>query len=318
MQTQNCQYIIKEKIEVVVGHADKGKLLAVICGALTRRKTILYAHGTSFEGRSGLSRLFFIYLDRIESFFSDRIICVSNYLIDLRLKNKIDPLGKAYLPNLGSCGGIDTKNKFNPDLISHKEKQLLKHQYGISQENFVIGFCGRIVRDKGVEELVEAFSIVRKQSCRKVKLLLVGDKDIRDYINEKTVKAIDNDKDIILTGHVSSNIQVYYSIMDLFILPTHRDGFGMCLIEAAAMGIPVLTTNITGSRDAIAPKVNGEYISLNPSKMAESIITLMNNYDLLKYYSGNGRIWAKENFDNKIVWNSLFSCYNSIIQKTNE
>ena len=308
-----CCYIRHNHIDCVVGHADKGKLLACICGKLTRRKVLLFAHGTSFEGRNGISRKVFIALDHIESTIAKRVICVSPFLVELRLKEGIDKIGKAYLPNLGSCGGVDCNGKFNPDCILYNQKSALKQKLGITEGNFVLGFCGRLVKDKGIEELVPAFKIMKEKYRMPVKLIMMGGRDIRDFISPETLQLMKDEKDIIQTGIVKDT-ENYYSIMDLFILPTHRDGFGMCILEAASMRVPVLTTHITGSKDAMVDGLTGEYIELDSQDIANKTHALYSNPDKLQRYGNEGRKWVCENFENKIVWNSIFKCYESIFQ----
>ena len=307
-----CSYIRKNKIEAVVGHADKGKLMATLCGLLTNRKVIIFAHGTSFETRKGFSKRVFIMLDRFESSVARKVICVSPFLKELRAETKIDKTGKSVVPAMGSCGGIDCQ-KFNSDNVSAEKLKHLKEQYGIQKSDFVIGFCGRIVKDKGVEELVMAFERFKMAIGNNVRLLLIGSEDIRDGISKDVKEIIRHDHSIICTGQIDSDIEYYYSMMDVFVLPTHRDGFGMCLIEAAAMGVPVLTTNITGSRDAINNGYNGLYIQLSPNDIAEKLFYLFQESKLRQEMGNNGRGWAKENFSNEIVWKAIKNIYDSVI-----
>lgn len=306
-----CRYIRHQHIDCVVGHADKGKLLACICGMLTRTKVILFAHGTSFEGRKGISRRVFVTLDHIESSIAQRVICVSPFLVELRLKEGIDRKGKAYLPNLGSCGGVDCYGRFNPNNITDEQKRSLKYDLGIKDGDFVIGFCGRLVKDKGIEELVPAFELMKSKYHIPAKMILMGGRDIRDFISSEVQKLMEEDPDIILTGSVPDP-ERFYSIMDLFILPTHRDGLGMCMLEAASMGVPVMTTHITGSRDAMVVGFNGEYIELDPADIASKAQALYSNPQKLLRYASNGRKWICENFENKVVWNSIMRCYESV------
>lgn len=307
-----CRYIRHSQIDCVVGHADKGKLLACICGKLTGRKVMLFAHGTSFEGKHGIVRKLFVLLDKFESSIAQKVICVSPYLVQLRLLEGIDKEGKAYLPNKGSCAGVDCFGKFNPDNIGESEKIQLKESLGIKRHDFVIGFCGRLVREKGVEELVSAFEIIKTQYNVPAKLLLVGQSDIRDFASADILDVIDHDSDIIKVGHVD-NTQVYYSIMNLFVLPTHRDGLGMCLLEAASMRVPVMTTNFTGSRDAMVHGLNGEYIELSPEDIAVKVNGLYEVPEKLQEYGLNGREWICANFENKLVWNSILECYETVL-----
>lgn len=305
-------YIKKEGIDCIVGHADKGKLLAVICGILTRRKVILYAHGTSFEGRGRFGRFVFITLDRLESYFAKCVICVSPFLKELRLKEKIDRQGKAFVPNMGSCGGIDCYGKFNPDNITENDKKEIRQSLGLRDTDFVIGFCGRIVRDKGVEELVHAFEIFKK-SVANAKLLMLGAKDIRDGVAVDVQNTMDSDLDILQCGSVKDRIQRYYSLMDMFILPTHRDGLGMCLLEAGSMGVPVFTTSHTGSRDTILPGVTGEYIALQPENIAKAMLSMYNNSAQRKAYGESGRKWVCDNFNTADVRQAIFECYMNVL-----
>lgn len=307
-----CHYIKEKGIDCVIGHADKGKLLAVICGILTRKKIILYAHGTSFEGRGRFGRFVFIALDRFESHYAKRVICVSPFLKELRLKEKIDCPDKAVVPNMGSCGGIDCYGKFNPDNVSENDKKELRQWLRLKDTDFIIGFCGRIVRDKGVEELVHAFKTFKK-TVPNAKLLMLGGRDIRDGIAAEVQNLMDLDPDIIQCGNVKDRIQRYYSLMDVFILPTHRDGLGMCLLEAGSMGIPILTSSHTGSRDTIIPSVTGEYISLQPEDIANAMLTMYNNPDLRKEYGESGRKWVCENFNTTVVRKALFDFYMSVL-----
>lgn len=308
-----CRYIKSNRIDCVVGHADKGKLLACVCGKLTGTKVILFAHGTSFEGRNGIIRKVFVTLDHIESSIAHRVICVSPFLMDLRLKEGIDKKGKAYLPNRGSCGGVDCYGRFNPDRITDEQKKELRQSLGIKSGESVIGFCGRLVKDKGIEELVPAFELMKSQYNIPAKLLLVGGGDIRDFISSEIQKQMEEDTDIILMGNVPDP-ERYYSIMDLFILPTHRDGLGMCMLEAASMGVPVMTTHITGSRDSMVAGFNGEYIELDPADIANKVWILCSNPEKLSRYGENGRKWICENFENKVVWNSILECYESVLK----
>ncbi len=307
-----CRYVRRENIECVVGHADKGKLLAVICGFLTGRKIVLFAHGTSFETRKGLSRKLFVALDRVESKFASRVICVSPFLKELRLNLGIDRPGKSYVPGKGSCCGIDVNGKFNPGNVSVDKQTELRKSLGLNETDFVLGFCGRIVRDKGIEELVEAFELFKKQVNGRVKLLVVGPWDIRDGIKSSVRDIMAGDDDIILCGDVDDNIELYYSIMSLFVLPTHRDGLGLSLLEAGAMEIPVLTTGFTGSRDTIIPGETGDCVTLDPQNVCAAMFSLYCSPERLAKYGKAGRKWVRDNFERTAVCRSIKECFDSM------
>lgn len=304
-----CKYVRKNQIDCVVGHADKGTLTAAIVGFLTRKKTILFIHGTSFETRKGLSRWVFIAVDWFQSLLSDKNICVSQFLVDLRSEIHIAPRKKQVVPNLGSCCGIDCKNKYNPKLVSESERRELRKALGINEDDFVIGFCGRFTLDKGIDQLVYAFELLENEYKGKIVLLLLGQDDIRDKLPEHVRNVIRNNEKIICPGYISNRIEAYYSVMDLFVLPTRRDGFGLCLIEAAAMGVPVLSSPLTGSRDAMAEKKNGEYINIDAKDIAQKIKYLFENPKLRQEYSKFGVKWVQENFSDDLVCDSIVDIY---------
>lgn len=308
------RYVHENNIDLIVGHADKGTILAGIAGFLTHRKVITFIHGTNYEVCHGIKRIVYIFVDWLQTRFSTINICVSQFLVDLRTELKIAPRSKQVVPHNGSCCGIDCNHKFNLDLISNTDKQQLKESLGISKNDFVIGFCGRLTKDKGIEELVLSFKSVQLEIGMNTKLLLVGDNDIRDAIPEYISREISTNKSIICTGKIYNRIELYYSIMDLFVLPTHRDGFGMCLIEAAAMGVPVLSSPYTGSRNAMSAGFNGDYINIDPADIKNKIIELYSKKDRLSYYSKNGIDWVRNNFSNKVVWDSIIEIYKEVLE----
>ena len=309
---QLCKYVRKNHIDCVVGHADKGTLMASLVGFFTRTKVILFIHGTSFETRKGLSRRLFIFVDWFQSVFSDINICVSQFLVDLRTQLHIAPARKQIVPHMGSCCGIDC-NKYDVKKITENVKDDLRFSLGIAKDDFVIGFCGRFTNDKGIDQLVEAFEILNKKIENKFTLLLLGRKDIRDDLPQKTQDLINGCDRIVCPGYISQNIENYYSIMDVFVLPTRRDGFGMCLLEAAAMGVPVLSSPLTGSKDAMSVKNNGEYIKIEADDIADKIMYLYENPEIRERYSKYGVDWVKENFNNKVVFDSIFNIYTKVL-----
>lgn len=308
-----CKYIRKNHIDCVVGHADKGTLMAALIGFFSRTKVITFIHGTSFETRKGIYRRVFIFVDWFQSLLSTKNICVSQFLVDLRTELHIAPKRKQVVPNLGSCCGLDC-DKFDYSKVSEEMKSSLRRCLGINEDDFVIGFCGRFTKDKGIDKLVEAFGMLDNNIKDKFVLLLLGQTDIRDSLPQQVLDMMQNNKRIVCPGYISENIERYYSIMDVFVLPTRRDGFGMCLLEAAAMGVPVLSSPLTGSRNAMSVKHNGEYIKIEADDIAEKIKYLYDNHDLRNAYSEYGIDWVKNNFNSEIVCNSISDIYAEVLK----
>jgi len=303
-----CKFIKKNQINTIIGHQPKGTLLTVLAGKIMRvPNIILFAHGTFYETETGIKKVLFVNLDRFLSRFSNKIVCVSQFVVNIRKELKIDKPGKCVMLGSGTCGGIDTKLNFNPELIDFKESESLKLKLGLKPNDFVIGFVGRLVRDKGIVELIEAYKILKeKHKMRSFKLLLVGDFELRDSVPQQYIDFIRNEKDIILTGFVNSEIELYYSMMNTLILPSYRDGFGLSLIEASSMKVPVLASKITGCVNAVSEGVSGYFVDLSGAGIAEGIEKMFDP-DLRFDLGSKGREWVSANFDHTVVWPHMLS-----------
>ena len=147
-----------------------------------------------------------------------------------------------------------------------------------------------------------------------VKLVMVGKKDIRDAINKETERMIDENPNIICTGYVNhSEIQNVYSIFDLFVLPTYREGLPYVLLENQSMGVPILTTSITGSRDAIVEGQTGEYVDIDINDIVTKISKLYYDSEYRMRLGKQARHWICENFENHIVWSAIKQIYDSAL-----
>jgi glycosyltransferase involved in cell wall biosynthesis len=304
-------YIKKNNIDILVGHTPKGALLAMVAGWLNKTpKRIYFRHGLVYETASGLNRKTLVLTEKITSRCSTQIICVSPSLFNLSIRDNLNPVSKQSILGKGTCGGIDTQNKFNPAKVDRERISFLRNKYCILKDDIVIGFCGRLVRDKGIVELVETLDLLRfRNTGKRFVLLLVGFLETRDRLPSGLIEKINTDKDIVLTGLIDRDIQNYYALMNIYILPSYREGFGMSNIEASSMELPVLTTKATGCIDSIIENFTGRYIENNPDSIAEGVEFYLNNPDLAFSYGKNGRDYVVKNFDNLLIWNELEKYY---------
>src|SRR5699024_1044777 len=148
----------------------------------------------------------------------------------------------------GSSNGIDLE-RFNPKLITDGQIKALRDELNIGDDDFVMGYIGRITKDKGCNELVESFEILSADHPD-LKLLIVGDFEESDSIKQENIAKIYEYDNIILCDY-TLDIGKYYCLMDIFVFPTYREGFGNVSIEAQAMGVPVITFDVTGARDTL-------------------------------------------------------------------
>lgn len=304
------KYIKINKFDIVSGHTPKAGMLAMLAARLAGvKKRIYFRHGLVYETATGIKRQILLWSERLASWCSTKTVCVSPYLIERSLKDNLSSPEKLIILNRGSCTGIDAINYFNPKLYKEIDKKNLRASFNIPENAFVIGFVGRMVRDKGIIELVEAYNKL-KELYPQVYLLLVGPLEERDAIPNVLVDYIHHEKNIVCTGLVENNMPLFYSIMDVFILPTHREGLGVSLLEAESMGIPVLTTSHSGARDAIDPGVSGEYIEMNPDSIFINIKKYINNPELCKQQGEAGRRFILENFRQELIWDEIEKLYN--------
>lgn len=309
-----CKYIKSNQIDIVIAHQSKARLLGMIACALTGVKhRIIFSHGILYETMTGVKRWLITQNERFTSSLATTVVCVSHYVKDRRSKDKIDKPSKQVILGKGSCNGIDTINKFNPNQLDDNDIRDLKNKYGLASNNFVIGFCGRLVKDKGIVELVEAFEKLKEIHPEKhIKLLVIGQPEIRDALPSKTITYLKESKDVIFTGHIPfDKIQIYYMLMDVFVLPTHRDGFGMVAIEASAMEKPVIVSDYTGCAETIEENVTGLYIDKTPQSIVCAVEKCFNS-SYAKQLGQNGRKFVCENFEHNLIRQDVLRLLNQL------
>lgn len=306
--------IKQHKYDAVFGHTPKGAMVAMIASKIAGIKIrVYYRHGLIYTTATGIKRKLYKFIEQFTSSLATNIVNVSPSLSQLAIKESLNKENKQVVIGYGTCGGIDAINKFNPKLLSSEHVQKVRDKYNISKSDFVIGFCGRICKEKGIRELIDAFRISRNNNPSiPYKLLLVGSFDTRDILPDVYKRLIDTDPDIIWTGRIEKQlIPLYYSIMDLFVFPSYREGFGMCVIEASAMEVPALVSRSHGCIDSIQEHITGEYISLDPENIANSIAVMQGDNNR-KNYGINGRRVVLERFDHSIMWKQVLQFYRSL------
>lgn len=305
--------IRKEKFDVVVGHTPKGAMVAMIAALLAgTRARVYYRHGLIYTTATGVKRYIFKTVERLTSMCANRIVNVSDSLCKLAITDNLNNKSKQTLIGHGTCSGIDAKTLFNPKKINEDRLLKFKNLYHLADDCFVIGFCGRLCKDKGIIELIEGFIEFRNlHSELYPKLLLVGPHDERDILPDGIKLIIDTDADIIATGFMQkTDLPYMYSLMDVFVFPSFREGFGMCVIEASAMQCPVLVSKSHGCVDSILEGKTGEYINLSSQGVTNGIVSMLSKEKRLMY-GKNGRSWVINNFDYSVLWPKILDFYNT-------
>ena len=170
----------------------------------------------------------------------------------------------------------------------------------------MIGYSGRLVKDKGIIELVRAFRSVKKDNPH-YKLLLVGMFEVRDALPDDVQKDIKNDSKIVWTDFQNADMEYFYSMMNIYVLASYREGFPTGVLEAQAMRVPVITTHATGCCDSIKEGVTGMFIDHDVNQLVAAIRRIHNGETTIN--GEKARRWVQENFENHIVWQEIEKLY---------
>lgn len=311
-----CSLIRKEKADAVFGHTPVGALCAMIAARLCGVKNrVYYRHGLIYTTMKGLKHTIFKAEEKFVASLATSVINVSHSLSKLAVADGLNKAEKQYVIGHGTCGGIDAQNIFNPSLVDADKLLFIKKKLGLNDADIVFGFCGRICNDKGIPELVDAFELFQKlHSNIKAKLLFIGKFDTRDGISEEKKQQIESNSDIVISGHIDKvEIPYYYSMLDVFVFPSHREGFGMCVVEASAMEKPILDSRAHGCVDAIVEHETGEYIDLSADGICKGM-ELMLDEELRGKLGKSGRKRVLEWYDFQVMWPLVSDLYKKTLR----
>jgi glycosyltransferase involved in cell wall biosynthesis len=282
-----------------------GSIAAMLCGVPAR---VYFLRGLKLETCTGLKRRILLAAERAASACSHAVLCNSDSLRNEALALGVAPAAKLRLLGGGSSNGVDVE-RFSPGPCG------LRRRLEIPADAPVVGFVGRMTRDKGLPELVEAFDSILA-ARPDVHLLLVGWFDAsEDALGYDLRSRIMKHPRIHSTGYVADTAP-YYRAMDVMVLPTWREGFPNVVLEAAASGIPVITTLATGSRDAVVPEVTGLLIPPGyPAAIRESVLQLIDNPERCRRMGVAARAWVLGHYVNGRVLGRTVRFYKSLLDR---
>jgi len=304
-------YLNKEKINIVHTHTPKAGILGRFAAKLAGVPIIVHTnHGFYFhEGTPLFKRKFFVFLEKTAAWCCDLIFSINKEDIQTAVKEKICKKEKIKY----SGDGIDTfcfKPNFSEDFINQEKAKL-----GIGKQDKVIGFVGRLVEEKGVKDLLFASSVVRKNFSNAI-FLIIGPKepDRKDCFDPEPFMKEHNLGGKILFLCETKNISKLYALMDILVLPSHREGLGLVLLEASAMEKPVIGTDIRGCREAVDKNKTGLLVPPKNSKeLAKAIVYLISNPEVCEKMGKAGRKKVLEEFDEKLVFDRIKKEYEKLI-----
>lgn len=304
----------RERFDIVQYATPNASLYASTAARLAGVKNRLYTHwGSRYMGyHGGLCRFIFKTLEKTACKNSTVIETESFSLMEYSIKDGLYPREKASVIWNGSACGVKLENY----RLDNREKWRaeVRQQYDIPADSVVFGWCGRITRDKGHNELFEAFRKLNKMD-KSARLLMVGDYDNVGTIDKELFEWARKCPEVIFTGRVPfDKVQNMYSAMDVFCSLSYREGFGLVVIEAAAMGLPGIVTDVPGQVDTIEPDVTGISVHDHDVKtVVDAMRFYINNPDRLKAMGNEARKQVEEKYDMMTLFEKLAQHRNEII-----
>ena len=300
----------KEKPQIVHSITPKAGLLCMLAAKFAGVPIRMHMFtGLLFPTMKGFSQKFFIKMDQLLCWAATNIYPEGNGVKQDLINYNITSKPLKVLAN-GNVNGIDL-DFFSPKQISEDQKYQLRNELNFDPQDFVFVFVGRLVGDKGINELVDAFKSFDNSN---VKLLLVGPLELKqDPIKEATIKEITNNKNIISVGS-KSDVRPYLAISDVLVFPSYREGFPNVVLQAGAMELPCIVTNISGCNEIIEEGKNGIIIPpKNKLAIANAMNFVIDNKDKKEFFMKNARSMIESRYNQKLVWNAILKEYNSLI-----
>jgi glycosyltransferase involved in cell wall biosynthesis len=310
-----CRVLRQERPDIVHSHTPKGALLGTIAARAVGVKVVLLTiNGLRQMTKTGLSRRVLDAATWLPCRLADRVWCDCASLRDYLIRGRLCPPEKTILFGSGSVMGVDAENVFSPARCGPEVRQAIRAEHGIPRDATVLGFLGRIVADKGMRELAAAWRDLRDQ-YPDLHLLLVGPFDSTDPLSAADEALFRTDDRIHLTG-LRNDAAEHLAAMDVFVMPSYREGFGVVNIEAAAMALPVVSTRIPGCVDSVRDGATGTLVAPRDADMLRAAIVRYLDDPVLRWQHGQaGRQRVLREFRPEDVWQSLYRLYLDLIRK---
>ncbi len=303
------RFFKREKPAIVHTHTPKagivGMMAAKMAGVPIRLHTVA---GMPLMEATGAKRKILEQVEKLTYSLATKVYPNSKGLKNVILDQNFSKTEKLKVLGEGSSNGINTQY-FNPEDFTAEQKEQIRKSLSISSDDLVFIFVGRLVRDKGINELVQAFKQLASEN-KNVSLLLVGpfEQDL-DPITEENFEMIRNHPKIVITGY-QVDVRPYFAVADVLVFPSYREGFPNVVMQAGAMGLPSIVTNINGCNEIIREDENGLII---PVKDQEALLLAMKKLatsaELRQKLAANSREVITQKYERKVFWDLLLEEY---------
>ncbi|WP_374459890.1 glycosyltransferase family 4 protein [Chryseobacterium taeanense] len=310
------KFLKNEKPQIVHTHTPKagivGMLAARMAGVPHRLHTVA---GLPLMEVTGIKRKVLDFVERLTYASATKIYPNSKGLYDYIIEHQYTDQQKLKVIGNGSSNGIDT-SFFSPEKVSANQKIMLKEELKIKETDFVFVFVGRLVGDKGINELIKAFSdLNKKENQHHSKLLLVGSLEHElDPLHPDTINEIENNPNIISVGF-QKDVRPYFAISNALVFPSYREGFPNVVMQAGAMELPSIVSDINGCNEIIIEKQNGVIVPVkNSERLREEMEKIISDKDYYQSIKINARPMIEDRFEQSVIWNAILNEYKELIK----
>lgn len=298
----------KEKFDMVQYSTPNASLYTAMAAKSAKIPIRLYCQwGIAYVGFNGLKREIFKTVEKFVCGLSTYVQPDSKSNLNFARSEGLYSEKKSSVIWNGSACGVSL-DKFN---IQRKNeyRSYIREKYNIGRNTFVYIFIGRVTRDKGINELLSAFKKLNDDSV----LFLIGKNEVDTSVNRELYDWSLENKNIIYTGNVD-DVERYLSASDFYVLPSYREGFGMSVIEAEAMGVPVIVTDIPGPVDAVIDNKTGLLVKKADEN---SLLDAMKKIRKLNYQEmgKEGHKFASDNFEQKQLFDKIIESRNELLKQ---
>jgi lipopolysaccharide/colanic/teichoic acid biosynthesis glycosyltransferase len=285
-------------------------IAAFLAGVPGRLYTL---HGLPLATASGLKRVLLRWTEKVSCLLAHRVVAVGPSLRRAALEETLASEAKIRVLGPGSINGVDAAGRFDPSSVPLARRIDFRDGWRIPRHARVVGYVGRLVRDKGLETLVGAWHALREE-FPDLHLLVVGPFEPQDPLSPEVERILRDDPRIRLTGEIR-DVREAYAVMDVVVLPSYREGFPLVPLEAAAMEIPVVATRVTGCVDAVEDGRTGTIV---PPGEAAPLQQALRNYllraSLRRAHGRAGRERVLSQFKPEQVWEGFRKEYDDLLR----
>ncbi len=296
----------RERPNIVHTHTPKASLVANLAAFLAGVPCrIFHIHGLPHSTATGTSRMILKWSTRVSAALATELLAVSQSVAEAIAKEGLCPAHRVKTLARGSSNGVDA-SRFCPK--AEQRAPIRRALLGLSESDLVIGFAGRLVKDKGLTELLRAWEQIRCEISNAY-LVIAGRPEQRDALPPFVLQGFEADSRVRMLGQYR-DMPGFYACLDVFVLPTYREGLPTVILESAAMGVPAVASRCVGCVDAVEDGVTGTLVPPGDSvALAAAIRSYLNDPELRREHGGSARARVLRDFRPESVWQATLNEY---------